>query len=56
MTWRQTFAAALIMACVAAALVWYLERSSVERMMSELQGYLRKTDEFQERYPEPDAD
>ena len=55
MTWRQTFAAALVMALVAAALVWWLERSRVERMMSELHGYLRNQDEFRKQYPETDA-
>ena len=52
MTWKQTFAAAVVLALVAAAVVWYLERYNGERMMAQLQAYLRKTDQFRAEYPE----
>ena len=55
MTWRQTFTAAVVLALVAAATVWYLERFNSERMMAQLQAYLRKTDQFRAEYPEAES-
>ena len=45
--------AALVMALVAAALVWYLERFSTDRLVGEMQKYLRKQDQFRAEYPDP---
>ncbi len=53
MSWRQTIIAALVLALVAAAVVWYLERFNGDRLMEQLQAYLRKTDAFREQFPEP---
>ena len=55
MTWRQTLIAACVMALVAAALVWYLERFNTEKLVAEMQRYLRKQDDFNSQYPEADS-
>ena len=52
-TWKQTIAAALVMALVAAALVWYLERFSTDRLVGEMHRYLRNQDKFRAEYPDP---
>ena len=54
MTWKQTLIAAVVLALVAAAVVWWLERYNGERMIAEMQRYLRKQDDFNAQYPEVD--
>jgi type II secretory pathway pseudopilin PulG len=57
-TWKSTLIAAIVMGLLAAALVWWLERFSTDRLVSEMQRYLRNHDQFRAEYPEqgePDA-
>lgn len=46
MTWKQTVAVAVIIGCVAAGIVWFLERFEVERLHGEVGSYLEKMDRF----------
>jgi type II secretory pathway pseudopilin PulG len=54
-TWKSTLIAAIVMGLLAAALVWWLERFSTDRLVSEMQRYLRRQDEFNDLYP-PEGD
>lgn len=55
-TWKQTLVAAVVMALVAACLVWYLERFNTDKLVAEMQRYLRKQDDFRAEYPDTSPD
>ena len=53
-TWKSTLIAAVVMGLIAACMVWWLERFSTDRLVEEMQRYLRKQDEFHDKFPEPE--
>lgn len=46
MTWRQVVVAAVVLGCVAAGVVWWLERFELEKMYGEIGNYIGKREEF----------
>ncbi len=44
--WRQVVVLAVVMGCVAAAVVWWLERFEVARLHEHFRQYLSKVDAF----------
>jgi len=51
-SWKQTVVAALILAVVAAGLMWYMERYQGDMLVAKFHEYLRKQDDFRDRFPE----
>ena len=50
--WRQTLVAAAVMGLIAAAIVWWLQTDSRERLARQFQEYLEKYDDFRRSFPE----
>lgn len=46
MTLRQVLLAAVVLGCVAGAVVWYLERFEANRLHDSFSKYLQKYEEF----------
>ena len=52
-TWKQTLVAAALMGLIAAAIVWWLQTDSRERLAQQFQQYLERMDQFRDAYPDP---
>lgn len=53
MSTKQLVLASLVMAVVAASLVWWLQTDSRERLAKQFQQYLERVDQFRAEFPEP---